>query len=50
VLLERNSRAARLFEMRVEVDAQGLPQLRWTKVEWARRIEGCDLLRSNVID
>ena len=28
-LLERNSRAARLFE----VDAQGFPQLRWTKAE-----------------
>src|SRR6266852_268352 len=53
-LLERNSRAARLFEVRVEVDAQGFPQLRWTKVEswreWARRSEGCYLLRSNVID
>src|SRR5436853_637726 len=44
-LLERNSRAARLFEVRVEVDAEGFPQLRWTKVEswreWARRREGC---------
>ncbi len=53
-LLERNSRAARLFEVRVEVDAQGFPQLRWTKVEswreWARRSEGCYLLRSNVVD
>src|SRR5882724_9290202 len=53
-LLERNSRAARLFEVRVAVDAQGFPQLRWTKVEswreWARRSEGCYLLRSNVID
>jgi len=53
-LLERNSRAARLFEVRVEVDAQGFPQLRWTKVEswreWARRSEGCYLLRSNVTD
>jgi len=53
-LLERNSRAARLFEVRVVVDAQGFPQLRWTKVEswreWARRSEGCYLLRSNVTD
>lgn len=53
-LLERNTRAARRFEVQVEVDAQGFPQLRWTKVEswreWARRSEGCYLLRSNVID
>jgi hypothetical protein len=53
-LLERNTRAARLFDVRVEVNAQGFTQLRWTKVEswreWARRSEGCYLLRSNVID
>jgi transposase len=53
-LLERNTRAARLFEVRVEVDAQGFTQLHWTKVEswreWARRSEGCYLLRSNVTD
>src|SRR3989440_258375 len=53
-LLERNTRAARLFDVRVEVHAQGFTQLRWTKVEswreWARRSEGCYLLRSNVID
>jgi transposase len=53
-LLERNTRAARLFDVRVEVNAQGFPQLRWSKVEswreWARRSEGCYLLRSNVID
>jgi transposase len=53
-LLERNTRAARLFDVRVEVNAQGSTQLRWTKVEswreWARRSEGCYLLRSNVID
>jgi transposase len=52
-LLERNTRAARLFDVQVEVDAQGCPQLRWSKVEswreWARRSEGCYLLRSNVI-
>jgi hypothetical protein len=38
-------------EVRVKLDAQGFPQLRWTKVEswreWARRSEGCYLLRSN---
>ena len=53
-LLERNTRAARLFDVRVEVDAQGCALLRWTKVEswreWARRSEGCYLLRSNVTD
>ena len=53
-LLERNTRAARLFDVHVEVNAQGFTQLRWTKVEswreWARRSEGCYLLRSNVID
>ena len=51
-LLERNTRAARLFNVQVQVDAQGFTQLRWTKVEswreWARRSEGCYLLRSNV--
>jgi len=51
-LLERNTRAARLFDVQVEVDAQGFPQLRWSQVEswreWARRSEGCYLLRSNV--
>ena len=53
-LLERNSRAARLFDVQVEVDSQGFTQLRWNKVEswqeWARRSEGCYLLRSNVTD
>ena len=43
-----------LFNVQVQVDAQGFTQLRWTKVEswreWARRSEGCYLLRSNVID
>lgn len=52
-LLERNARAARLFDVQVK-DAQGLAQLRWSKVEswreWARRSEGCYLLRSNVTD
>jgi transposase len=53
-LLERNMRAARLFDVQVEVDAQGFTQLRCSKVgswrEWARRSEGCYLLRSNVTD
>jgi transposase len=53
-LLERNTRAACLFDVQVEVDAEGVTQLRWTKVEswreWARMSEGCYLLRSNVTD
>jgi len=53
-LLERNTRAARLFDVHVEVNAQGFTQLRWTKVEswreWTHRSEGCYLLRSNVTD
>ena len=53
-LPEPNTRAPRLFDVQVEVDAQGFTQLRWSKVEsrrqWARQTEGCYLLRSNVID
>jgi transposase len=53
-LLERNTRAARRFDVQVEMDAQGFTQLRWTKVEswreWARRSEGCCRLRSKVTD
>jgi transposase len=53
-LLERNTRAARLFDVHVELNVQGFTQLRWTKVqswrEWAHRSEGCYLLHSNVID
>ena len=47
-LLERNTRAARLFDVQVEVNAQGFAQLRWTKVdswrEWARRSEATNPL------
>jgi transposase len=53
-LLGENSRAAKLFEVTVEADANGWGQLRWRKLEswreWARLSEGCYLLRSNVID
>jgi len=53
-LLGENSRAAKLFEVRVEADAQGWGQLQWRKLEswreWARISEGCYLLRSNVTD
>lgn len=53
-LLGRNTRAAALFEVRVEEDAAGMAQLRWTRSEawreWARLSEGCYVLRSNVTD
>ncbi len=53
-LLGANSRAARLFEVRVENDAAGPAQLHWSKTEswreWARLSEGCYVLRSNVTD
>jgi transposase len=53
-LLGRNTRAAALFEVRVEQDAAGLAQLRWSRSEawqeWARLREGCYVLRSNVPD
>jgi len=32
-LLERNTRAARLFDVHVELNVQGFTQLRWTKVQ-----------------
>ena len=53
-LLGRNTRAASLFEVRVEENAAGFAQLCWgrSKVwrEWARLSEGCYVLRSNVTD
>jgi transposase len=53
-LLEKNSRASKLFEVTVEGQSDGHVQLQWTKREswrdWARISEGCYLLRSNVID
>ena len=53
-LLGENSRAAKLFEVSVETDANGWGQLQWRKLEswreWARISEGCYLLRSNVTD
>ncbi len=53
-LLGRNTRAAALFDARVETDAAGGAQLRWSKNEawreWARLSEGCYVLRSNVTD
>lgn len=53
-LLGQNTRAAALFDVRVEVDPAGSAQLRWSRSqawrEWARLSEGCYVLRSNVID
>jgi transposase len=53
-LLGRNTRAAGLFEVRVEQDAAGWAELHWTKSDtwrdWARLSEGCYVLRSNVTD
>ena len=52
-LLERNSRAAALFEVAVEEEA-GRPQVVWSKHEawreWAHLSEGCYLLRSNITE
>ena len=53
-LLGRNTRAAALFDVKVEADSGGFACLRWSKVEtwreWARLSEGCYVLRSNVTD
>lgn len=53
-LLGRNSRAARLFTVRVKPDASVRVGLTWSRraaaVESAQRREGCYLLRSNVSD
>lgn len=53
-LLGRNTRAAGLFQVDIEADAQGRACLRWSKRsdwrDWARLSEGCYLLRSNVTD
>jgi len=52
-LLERNSRAAGLFQVEVREQA-GRAQVVWSKVEqwreWAHLSEGCYLLRSNICD
>lgn len=53
-LLGRNTRAAALFDVKVEADSGGFARLHWSKVEawreWARLSEGCYVLRSNVTD
>jgi transposase len=53
-LLGRNTRAAGLFEVRIETVVDGSTRFQWQKVEqwrdWVRLSEGCYLLRSNVTD
>ena len=49
-----NSRAARLFDVKVEEDQEGRAKLTWTKKdslrEWITLTDGCYVLRSNVKD
>lgn len=53
-LLERNSRAAALFQVDVAADEHGFARLRWAKQDerrdWMKLSEGCYLLRSNVTE
>jgi transposase len=53
-LLQRNTRAARLFDIEVKTDEDGRLKLSWIKrkdrKDWASLTEGCYLLRSNVKD
>jgi transposase len=53
-LLERNSRAAKLFHIEVKQDRSSRAVLNWQKVaawrEWSALSEGCYLLRSNVTE
>ncbi len=50
-VLGQNTRAARLFDVRVEQTSHGRPRLCWTKREelcdWATLSAGCYLLRTN---
>ena len=53
-LLGQNTRAARLFDVRVETTENGAAKLAWQKIaatrDWATLSAGCYLLRSNVSD
>ncbi len=53
-LMQKNSRAAGLFDVKIQADQDGRTQVSWQKREawrdWATLSEGCYLLRSNVID
>lgn len=53
-LLGNNSRAARLFSVKVTSTKEGAAQIEWEKVtancDWATLSDGCYLLRTNVSD
>jgi transposase len=53
-LLGRNTRAARLFDVKVERAVDGSARMNWKKIEgvrdWAQVSAGCYLLRTNVLD
>ncbi|MCY2967976.1 MAG: IS1634 family transposase, partial [Planctomycetota bacterium] len=53
-LLGQNTRAARLFEVKVERREDGFARLTWQKIavvrDWAQLSAGCYLLRTNVLD
>ena len=53
-LLGRNSRAAKLFNVKVTKTDKGFAQIEWSKIEatrdWATLSAGCYLLRTNVAD
>lgn len=53
-LLGRNSRAAGLFDIKVEKGSNGGAMVSWTKKDdwrdWSRLSEGCYMLRSNIRD
>jgi len=53
-LLGRNSRAAGLFDIKVEKGSNGGAMVSWTKRDdwrdWSRLSEGCYMLRSNIRD
>lgn len=53
-LLERNSRAAGLFDVRVRKSADGRAEVVWKKrdawFDWAMLSEGCYMLRTNITD
>ena len=51
-LLGQNTRAAGLFDVRIQADDKGAAQITWTKIEtwraWAQLSEGSYVLRTNV--
>jgi transposase len=51
-LLGQNTRAAGLFDVQIQADAQGAAQITWKKIEtwraWAQLSEGSYVLRTNV--